>query len=363
MNTFSLLLLLLFVCVIVLCVFFIYNKYILEADEIEPFTANSVEEYLPRLEEKRKERPFPFRFMQNKDGKLLPIVFVSAPFRDDNAKELYLEFVRNGVVIIGITAYKSFPKLIRDNTEGDYHLKDDFDYVKNIKNWLCCFNNPKQYGLDPEVNNIIDMSESDFYDIDMSNTPKKYDILYSCPDEDESKSCNKNGWNAINRNFDLFLRCLPILVYEYKLKICIVGRSGCGLEEKYGSHIERNDFLNYFEFQDKMKQSRFLIIPNIYDASPRVVTEAISKGLLVLMNRTILCGSKYITHDTGELFTDEHDIRYALDRLLEKEHSVNPREWWTKNYGKSHSAKRLRDFIVKCYPGKFDNEIEMSMFV
>ena len=35
------------------------------------------------------------------------------------------------------------------------------------------------------------------------------------------------------------------------------------------------------------------------------------KNIPILMNRNIVCGSKYINNETGEFFKDEYDIRYV----------------------------------------------------
>ena len=42
-----------------------------------------------------------------------------------------------------------------------------------------------------------------------------------------------------------------------------------------------------WDFIDNMKKSRFIMIPNYSDASPRVFTEALALDLPVLMNKNI----------------------------------------------------------------------------
>ena len=95
-----------------------------------------------------------------------------------------------------------------------------------------------------------------------------------------------------------------------------------------------------------------MFVPNIYDASPRVISEALIKNVPVLMNRSIVCGTKYINYETGELFTDENDLRYHLRRLLDKYDSISPKLWWDKNYGVTKSAIKFRNFLY--------NDIEFS---
>jgi hypothetical protein len=168
-----------------------------------------------------------------------------------------------------------------------------------------------------------------------------------------------DGWNAINRNFKLALACFPIMIKEFKLKILVIGRLNCGLKELYGDNIEILDYMPYSEFQIKLKESRFLFVPNIYDASPRTVAEAISKDIPVLMNMNIVCGSKYITYETGEFFTDEHDIRLSLKKLLDKKDKISPSNWWKKHYSRKKSGRKFRNFLYKQYPDILENVEEV----
>lgn len=304
--------------------------------------------YIPTLlKHKEEDKMFPYRLLYDKNHKVIPIVALTAFFRNDFDRERFVDYTNNGIKIVGVTAYKTFPKPISDATGDQESMKDSFQYTKEIKNWLCCFKDPEDYGF-TSYNNLIDISESDFYDVDETadtDLPeKKYDFIYSClRDDDQNLTCPMDGWNAINRNFKLAMACFPIMLQEFNLKILIIGRSNCELEEKYKDRVEIMDMLPYHEFQKKIKESRFLFVPNIYDASPRVVSEALIKNVPVLMNRTIVCGTKYINSQTGELFTDENDLRYHLQQLLNK--SFSPKSWWKDNHGLSKSGIKFRNFL------------------
>lgn len=314
---------------------------------------------LTTLKEHKAKSKFPYRYLSDPSGRLLPIVLVSGFFRDEDAKKTYFEYINNGIKVAGVTAYKSFPKKITDHNDDWFHIEDDFDYTKNIKDWMCCFSNPEYYGLSTKTHHLADISESDFYDVNEDPVPeKKYDFIYSCLQDDEN-TCPMEAWNSVNRNFKTALKCFPIIMNEYKLKMLVVGRTNCGLEAEYGDKIEVVKMLPYHEFQEKIKQSKFLFVPNIYDASPRVITESISKGLPVLMNRSILCGSKYITPETGEAFTDEYDIRYALDQLLANYDKMSPKKWWSENYGKKLAGTKMCTFLKEAFPGVIDNLTEV----
>jgi hypothetical protein len=305
---------------------------------------------------------FPFRYFTDDKDEVVPVVAVSGFFREKKAEELYYEYLSKGVKIIGITAYKSFPnREMMDDSEGEYEKNDTFNYTENIQDWLCCFKDYEKYGF-TSSNRLIDMSESDFYTIEdhSKNREKRYDFIYICCKDDDT--CPLSGWNAVNRNFDLALKCFPILCNEFNMKGLVVGRTGCGLEEKYGDKLEIVEWFDWHILQEKMHESRMLFVPNIYDASPRVVAECITKDVPVVMNENILCGSKYINYETGELFTDENSLRTALTNLLNKRYKISPKKWWEENYSQSKSQKKLRDFLFECFPEIFYN-VESVKFI
>lgn len=320
-------------------------------------------EFMKVLEADKNKRNFPFRYFQDKDGKILPFAAVSAFFRDEPTKKKYFEYVKNGIHVFGITAYKTFPKKIADGT-GDADTKNDtFDYLGNIKNWLTCFRDPGEYGFTSE-HNIIEMSESDFYDANADTdkpVEKKYDFIYSCLKDDDH--CPLDGWNAVNRNFRLARECFKIMIKEYGLKGLIVGRVGCGLEKEFGDKVEVTDMLDYHVFQEKLAQSRFLFVPNVYDASPRVVAEALIKDIPILMNRNIVCGAKYINAETGEFFIDEYDIRISLDALLGKIKNISPKKWWKNHYSNDGSERKLRNFLENAFPGSLKDISHVKFFL
>lgn len=326
-------------------IYYIYNtfykKYIKESMK------EKTQIYLANLQNHEKERLFPYRYFHDGSNNILPIVAITGPFRSNKEVKLFDEYKENGIQIFGITAYKSFPKPFKDGTADDDTAIFDFDYIGKIQNWLCCVEDPTDYGFIP-WNNLIDMSESDFYDAvpkeEINKNNKKYDFIYICLKDDDS--CSINGWNATNRNFDLAKKCFPIMIKEFGLSALIVGRVNCGLEEIYGAKIKVVDFLPYDEFQKSLYESRMLFIPNITDASPRVVAEAMIKDIPVIMNKQIICGSKYINKETGVFFTDETDIRDALNEILSNKDKIHPRDWWSNSkYGVKASGIRLRKFL------------------
>ena len=85
---------------------------------------------------------------------------------------IYYKFLNNGIKVIGVTAYKTFPVKITDPSEDKYHINDDFDYLGNINVWLTCMKDIKLYNFN-NTYKTIDMSESDFYDVEDNNNTQK----------------------------------------------------------------------------------------------------------------------------------------------------------------------------------------------
>lgn len=328
-------------------------------ENMEDKKESDLESYIKSFKEK-ENRIFPFRYFEDENNNILPVVAVTGPFRGEDALNKFNEYKEKGVHIFGITAYKSFPRIIIDGTENKYEVMDQFDYLSEIKDWCTCFKNNSEFGFTTK-NNTIEMSESDFYDADdKEDVLKKYDFIYICNKDDDN--CPLNGWNSVNRNFNFALAVFPIMMKKNGLKGLVVGRVGCGLEKEYGDKIEVTDFLPWAELQDKMRESRFLFLPNVNDASPRVVAECLTKNVPVLMNKNILGGWKYIAPETGEFFTNEYDFEDSLNRLLDKLEEMSPKEWWKKHHSQKTSRKKLRDFLEKSFPGAF-TEVKEVKFI
>jgi hypothetical protein len=349
------------ICLTIILFYVIKNE---SERKSNPSTTTTMETFEKKFleDERSKKNRHPFRFLKDEKGNVLPIVALTAFFRNDGDKNRYNNFIKKNIKVIGVTAYRDFPNIIQDSTEDNYQRIDNFNYTQNIKPWLYCMRNYSNYGLSPLKNKLLEMSESDFYTAETTiHSQKKYDFIYVCLKDDDK--CSLNGWQSSCRNFSLALKCFPILCNQLKLKGLLVGRVGCGLEEQYKGLIETTDFLQYHDLQNKMKESRFLFVPNISDASPRVVAECLIKNVPILMNANILCGFKYINNETGEFFSSESDVGDATRRLLTKLPNISPQKWWAENYSYSKSAIKLRDFLYESYPDVLKNVKEVSFFL
>merc|ERR1712187_417327 len=109
-----------------------------------------------------------------------------------------------------------------------------------------------------------------------------------------------------------------------------------------GQYIPQDDFFSY------VKQSRFLFLPQVHDASPRVASQALALDVPLLMNRNLIGGWKYLNEKTGEQFNDIYDFADSARRLLRNVAAGNvyePRKWVTTYYGSEKAGKKFKDWI------------------
>ena len=91
-----------------------------------------------------------------------------------------------------------------------------------------------------------------------------------------------------------------------------------------------------------------LFAPNGHDASPRVVAEALSLDVAVLVNADIDGGWKYGEHEeTGATFSGADDVLSSYDRIVSNyaRGRLAPRRWFQENSGIKNSAIRLEAFL------------------
>ena len=300
-----------------------------------------------------------FTPLYDNKGNKLNVMLISKPFGADNDYKLYLNNI-NKYIFIGITSYMEFP-FIPSNPLDKYELETTSNinnnntynldmYFKICEGWLHCFKDPIKYL--PTDKPLALISESDFVNYNITKPDnsiiKEYDFIYNCPKVNETSSCN--DWVSFNKNWELALKCLPILCEQFKLKGLLVGRKNCPLPENCKPYLETTGWLDYNEHIKMYKKAKFMFVPNVRDASPRVITEAMASGLPCLLNRNILGGWKYIDEDimkqtTGTFFTDETDIADALKILLANMNKYNPRKYIIENYGPINAGKNLKTFL------------------
>jgi hypothetical protein len=294
---------------------------------------------------------FPFRNIYDSNGKFINLICITAYFRGGDHKKKYLNLKEKGYHFIGSTSYLEFPGKIENPHEDPYHKKNNDDYIKMCKGWCHCFRKP--YEIFPKETPLALISESDFVNLDFLKSArkhnKKYDFIYVCLRS--QKNCI-TGWQEYIHRWEFAKKAIELMVNKYKLKGILIGRHNCpNLPEVENKDLlETTEFLSYYKFIDKIKESKFLFECAGSTASPRVVTESMSLDLPVLLYHNIIGGWKYINSETGEFFDDLDDFEQKLNILRNKYDSYNPRKYIEDHFGVKKSGKKLLDFVNNVYP-------------
>ena len=346
--------------------------YFIKKNIIDTFDGfNNIERPLPDLTN-------PFVHLYDDNGNKLNVVLITQPLGSDDQYRKYMENMAK-ITFIGISSYMEFPH-VPTNPEDNYkeehfeQIQENFAYdhvtpyyldmyFEMCKGWLHCFKNPEKYIPIDKPHALI--SESDFVNYKQipydENNEREFDFLYSCPKVNETSNCD--DWVSHNKNWELAKKCLPVLCKKFKLKGLLVGRKDCELPEGCDEYITTTGWLDYGENIKQYNRCKFVFVPNQRDASPRVITEAMSADCAVLINKNILGGWKYAVDETGELFNDENNIEEVLNKFIPKlnKGEYKARQYIIDNYGPVNSGKRLKEFLFKNWGDKInikENECE-----
>jgi hypothetical protein len=299
---------------------------------------------------------FPFKNIRDENGKKMNIILISAPFRSEEDEETYENMKQKGLNFCGISSYLDFPDHIVNPFEDRFHEKRNHDYINMVSSWLYCFRELPPILAESSLPMML-MAEADLKDTEGyykpdPNIKKEYDFMYVCLDDDESPDSKcVPGWQWYNRNWDLAKLCLETMCRDYQLKGIIVGRTNCEFTQYCSGIVKVVPFMSFHEFQTEMKKCKFLFVPNISDASPRVMTEAMCYNIPVLTNYNIIGGwHNVIPGVTGEFFTDEKNVKTGLDAITKNYDTYRAREWYCANRGRNNSGKQLADFLKEHYP-------------
>lgn len=284
---------------------------------------------------------FPFQSLKTLGDKRLDICVLSAPLYKEERQKFY-EMKNKGFLIVGISSYGFFPF---DNEEDFKHdsrsatLKEEEmqNILKDVDCWLSCSKEPIKSSV-PQ----LFFSESDCPNTDVlkpKELVKVYDVIYNAGSDIE--------FHQHHKNWELAKKCIQKM-NDAGLKVLVIGRNAP--DDFILPNVQYKPFLNWYEFIDYIEQSRCLFVPNVSDASPRIITEAICKGTPVLVNKNIFGGWKYVNENTGRFFTDENDVMDNLNIILSKSHEgkFDTRKWFLDTYypqGESIKRKELGKFI------------------
>ena len=296
----------------------------------------------------------PLKNLKDEKGRILNVCLITYPFTDKNKYKRYLEAKKKGMYFIGMSSYINFPCLTEnkyDITSNKDHHTWKYNYFDFVLGWFHCFRNP-DICIPKNVPKAL-ISESDFSRYEHYKVKnekfKKYDFIYICLKD--NNNC-KDGWQSVGRNWNLAKKCIDIMCEKFKLKGLLIGRINCDVPKSCHHLMTKTDFLDYYKFIAKYNMCKFIFVPNILDASPRVLTEALCHNLPCIVNKNILGGWKYVNKNTGEFFTDEKDFEKSLKILLNnmKHNKYSPRKYFINNHGVKNEGKQIIEFIKKNIP-------------
>ena len=300
----------------------------------------------------------PLKNIVDEKNRILNVAFIIYPFTDVEKHKIYKEAKKKGMYFIGMSSYINFPCQTKNKyciTHDKNNISWTHNYFDLTSGWCHCFRDPNTCIPESFPKRLI--SESDFIRYDgynyknLNHKKKEYDFIYIClPDNDKCE----NGWQSEGRNWTLAKKCIDIMCKKYKMKGLLIGRINCELPPSCHTQklIDTTGFLDYHKFIKQYQRCKFIFVPNIYDASPRVLTEALCHNLPCLVNYNIVGGWKYVNKKTGEFFTNEIDFEKALQTLKTNMYNnkYSPREYFINNHGPKYEGKELIKFIKEIIP-------------
>lgn len=285
--------------------------------------------------------PWPFLAIADERGRDLPFALVQGPL-ETHDQVATLGFLRNSHVMIGATGLAEFPKLRTP--------QDRTDYAALCHGWCHCFRDPDTYLPAGTPRALI--SHSDFID------PARVAPAALCGSADRGYEfdfvyvCLPGRWQAATKNLALATACILILTKQLGMRGLLVGRpapdalAGC-------KSLTCMDELPWRDLMQVLGRSRFLLAPNMRDASPRLLAESLCMDTPIVVNRAILGGWKYVNAFTGAFFSGEHDLAAAVAACLGR--AKRPRTWFASHYGPYPAGARLADFLrLVCPDGSLD---------
>mmetsp|Transcript_36754 Transcript_36754/g.114466 ORF Transcript_36754/g.114466 Transcript_36754/m.114466 type:complete len:559 (-) Transcript_36754:91-1767(-) len=291
---------------------------------------------------------YPFQPVRDQWGRLVNIILVRSPFRSRRQEQLF-ERYKDEILFLGICSFEDYP-LPPPNPFSQPFPADK--YVGLFPGFLHMFRRSEVFP--PHVRLLL-LSQSDFCLPPASKPlPKRYDFVFSGSDQDVDNDCV--GWANYAKNWSFVKEALEVMCGELKMKGVLVAtkdkanRRACSIPASCKGLITQTQYIPQEEFFTFVRQSHFLFVPQVHDASPRVATQALALGIPLLMNRNIMGGWKYVNEKTGEFFNDMSDFRESVRAVMQKSKAggvYEPRRYVDESLGDAISGARLRRFVVE----------------
>jgi hypothetical protein len=254
------------------------------------------------------------------------IFFINRPPTPQGEREIEA-LIDEGYYLFGICAYENWPGRVHNPGDGDPIRTYDLfskNYYQRFAGFLHNFRAPGD--VFPDAIPLLAMDFSDYVQVRKRGREKVYDLIYYAGHKIDGKPATVE-WSRVIKQHDLALALIrELLATEPDIRICLVHDS-FGIDDP---RVERFDFLGYREFLDKVEASRVLLVPNLLDASPRIITEALCLDTYVMVNAQISGGWKYVNPVTGAFF-EAHDGAEVY-RKLRARGPAGTRAWFLRHY-------------------------------
>jgi hypothetical protein len=278
----------------------------------------------------------PFLYVTDARFRSVGWALVTAPITTRRHHQQMAQLSRDGYRFAGMPGYLTFPR---------GNAVDVRDYGQLCEAWCHCFREPHRF-LPSDMPRAL-ISHSDFTDPQTVN-PRQlrrqrvaeldYDFVYVGATE---------TWKREAKGWRLAAHWIPRICMELDLRALVV--EGPINDLRASAAVRFTDALAWKELLAVMAEARFLFVPNLNDASPRTLTEALCLDVPVVVNRWILGGWKYVNAFTGEFFDREHNAVDAVRECLKRPR--HPRRWYQANYGPYLAGRRLLDLLRRLDPG------------
>ncbi|CDW78246.1 UNKNOWN [Stylonychia lemnae] len=286
--------------------------------------------------------PF-FQVVVKGTGGLMKVALVGAPLYKDQREKFY-QLQLDGYMIIGIQSYRSFPIFNQWEHDTDSRIaandREFQEIMKYFSGWLHNMREPAKHlpvyiprMLFAESDLQLFMTESHYPDgTDIEN--KKYDVMFM--------NAGNTSWHSDVKNWTLAVDCFREIIAKTDMNIQLVGREA---PEDLKDRINVHTFMGFKEFLGVLGETDILLIPSISDASPRILTQALSINTAVIVNKDIVGGWKYINEQTGAFFSTKEEIVDVINLVKERRRKgiLRPKAWF-QEYS-THIHQKFEVFV------------------
>jgi glycosyltransferase involved in cell wall biosynthesis len=276
---------------------------------------------------------WPFVLLMNARHQPIRWALVNGPIVTYEQQHQFADLRNADYRFAGMSSYMTFPL-----TESD----DPLDYEAICEAWCHCFREPDRFissTIPRELISISDFTDQRWVLTAAATDPpiQEFDFIYVGALED---------WKRETKNWPLASRCVPRLCRELGLNALVIGSPTDDFPLSPG--VTFSAPLAWDAFLSCLSRAKFLLVPNELDASPRLLAEALSLNVPIVVNRNILGGWKYVNRFTGAFFEEEADVVAAARVCLET--YLEPQSWFRVNHGPYLAGRRLLGLLKSVEP-------------